>query len=226
MINIRQPLLASLASITFGLLSGSGFSQTLYEQFPQKIRADESYVFYSHGLIVEGNNPTPVHKEFGIYDFPGIKQALFEIGGFNLIAHHREKNTGVETYVTQLVSWVTTLIDEGVKPENITLIGFSRGGQLTAAASSRLSEYGLNTVIMAICFNEDFTATPPLILGGRLLSIYEVSDGPGSCQKLANRSQLTSFDKIAINTGLKHGAFYAPHDVWLVPIQRWLQGDL
>jgi hypothetical protein len=26
-------------------------------------------VIYSHGLIVEGDDPRPVHPEYGVYDF-------------------------------------------------------------------------------------------------------------------------------------------------------------
>ena len=43
----------------------------VFETFPNEIKPDEKYVFYSHGYIVEGSNPKPVHPEWGIYDFPG-----------------------------------------------------------------------------------------------------------------------------------------------------------
>ena len=53
----------------------------LYDHFPDAIHADERYVIYSHGLIVEGNDPKPISPKYGQYDFPAIKQALFSAGG-------------------------------------------------------------------------------------------------------------------------------------------------
>src|SRR5688572_29180787 len=86
----------------------------IYDGFPDEIHPAERYVIYSHGLIVEGDDPRPVHPEHGVYDFPAVKNALFESGGFNLIAHHRPKNTEVDAYVDTLESWVRRLVAAGV----------------------------------------------------------------------------------------------------------------
>lgn len=196
----------------------------IYEQFPSVIHSEERYVIYSHGLIAEGDDPRPVSPKYGIFDFPRIKQALFEGGGFNLIAVQRKKNVEFESHVSQLVSWVRQLMDAGVKPSRITLVGFSRGGQLTAVASSRLASTGINTAILAICSDGDFAVDPdpPLILGGRFLSIYEKSDEMGSCAKLARRGHLVSFEEVAISTGKGHGAFFQPLPVWVLPLKDWI----
>jgi hypothetical protein len=195
----------------------------IYENFPAAIHADERYVIYSHGLIVEGDNPRPVHPEYGVYDFPAIKQALFESGGFNLIAQQRPKNTDVQTYAATLQSWLQRLLAAGVKPGRITLVGFSRGAQLTAYASGALQSVGLNTALLAICSDGDLERDPPLVLGGRLLVIYETSDAMGSCANLARRSHLLSFQEIAISTGRKHGAFFQPLPEWIKPLKAWIQ---
>src|SRR5580692_3918162 len=79
----------------FGLFPLSGGAADIYAHFPDTIHANERYVIYSHGLIVEGDNPKPISPKFGQYDFPGIKLALFSGGGFNLIAYQRPKNTEV-----------------------------------------------------------------------------------------------------------------------------------
>jgi hypothetical protein len=57
----------------------------IYDRFPDAIHANERYVIYSHGFIVEGDDPKPISPQYGQYDFPAIKQALFTEGGFNLI---------------------------------------------------------------------------------------------------------------------------------------------
>jgi len=156
----------------------------IYDQFPDSIHSTERYVIYSHGLIVEGSDPKPVSPKYGQYDFPAIKQALFSEGGFNLIAYQRPKSSD-DSYADTLKSWVHRLIDAGVAPSRITLVGFSRGAQLTALASNGFASAGINTVLMAICEDGEVSHAPGLILGGNLLSIYETSDELGSCRKLA-----------------------------------------
>src|ERR1700722_66626 len=200
----------------------SGRAVEIYDRFPDAIHADERYVIYSHGLIVEGTDPKPISPKYGQYDFPAIKQALFNQGGFNLIAYQRPKNTDFDGYVETLKSWVKRLLDAGVRPSRISLGGFSRGGQMTAHASSALASKGINTALLAICTDGDFDRDPPLVLGGNLLSIYETSDEVGSCTKLATRSHLASFKEVAISTGKKHGAFFQPLPEWVRPLKAWI----
>jgi hypothetical protein len=211
-----------LMAVSLLLIPLSCRAVALYDQFPTAIHADERYVIYSHGLIVEGTDPKPISPRFGQYDFPAIKQALFSDGGFNLIAYQRPKNTDFDGYVATLKSWVKRLLDAGVRPSRISLVGFSRGGQTTAYASSDLAAYGINTALLAICTDGDFVRDPPLVLGGNLLSIYETSDELGSCNKLATRSHLTSFKEVAISTGKKHGAFFQPLPEWVKPLKSWI----
>jgi pimeloyl-ACP methyl ester carboxylesterase len=127
-----------------------------YEDFPRTIHTSERYVIYSHGLIVEGDDPRPKHPEFGVYDFPAVRDALFRNGNHNLIAPHRSKSAdGGENYVRKLEAGVRRLIAAGVAPGHITLVGFSRGAQLTAVAASRLRSTGINTALMAMCSQGD-----------------------------------------------------------------------
>ena len=193
----------------------------IYDKLPDTIRASERYVIYSHGMIVEGNDPKPISPQYGQYDFPGIKQALFSAGGFNLIAFQRPKSSD-DAYAKTLESWVRRLIEAGVKPSRITLIGFSRGAQLTALASNELASEGINTALLAICEDGDVSQATGLVLGGNLLSIYETSDGLGSCRKLSARSHLKSFKEIAISTGKRHGAFFQPLPQWVGPLKAWI----
>lgn len=193
----------------------------IYDRFPDSIHATERYVIYSHGMIVEGDDPKPVSPKYGQYDFPAIKQSLFREGGFNLIAYQRPKSSD-DSYADMLKSWVRRLVDSGVKPSRITLVGFSRGAQLTALASSALASAGINTALLAICENGEVSQAPGLTLGGNLLSIYETSDELGSCATLAAASHLKSFTEVPISTGKKHGAFFQPLPDWIRPLKAWI----
>ena len=208
--------------LTFiALIPISGRAVEIYDRFPDSINASERYVIYSHGFIVEGDDPKPVSPKYGQYDFPAIKQALFSGGGFNLIAYQRPKSTD-DSYADTLQLWVRRLLDAGVRPSRITLVGFSRGAQLTALASNGLASVGINTALLAICENGEVSQAPGLILGGNLLSIYEKSDELGSCGALAARSHLKSFKEVSISTGKKHGAFFQPLPAWIAPLQAWI----
>ena len=193
----------------------------IYDRFPDDVHAGEQYVIYSHGRIVEGDDPKPISPQYGQYDFPAIKKALFSGGGFNLIAFQRPKSSD-DAYANTLKSWVRHLLDAGVKPSRITLVGFSRGAQLTALASNDLASEGINTALLAICEDGDVSHATGLVLGGNLLSVYETSDELGSCRKLSARSHLKSFKEIAISTGKSHGAFFQPLPQWMGPLKAWI----
>jgi predicted esterase len=205
------------------VLPASSGAVEIYDTFPAKIHPQERYVIYSHGLIVEGTDPKPVHPEYGIYDFPAIKQALFRDGGFNLIAEQRPKNTDIAAYTARLEGWVRELLKAGVPASRITLAGFSRGSHLAAYASARLRDTGIHTALMGSCVDGDVPGQDaPYVLGGDLLNIYETTDEVLSCAALAKRSKLVSFREIAITTGKKHGAFFQPRREWLAPLKQWI----
>lgn len=196
----------------------------LFTDFPESIDAKAKYVFYSHGFIVEGTDPTPKHPRFGTYQFPDIKNALAG-GDFNLIAYHRPAGTNAGKFAAKLAADVKRLIKGGVPTENITLMGFSRGSMITVMASSQLAMPKLNTVIMAIC-GDWIASRPNLKLAGRVLSVYETSDRFGTCQALIDQSEgVTDFTEVSISTGKEHGAFFTPRSEWLVPVMEWIAGD-
>ena len=208
----------------FFLFAGYSNAGEIYTSFPDQIKADEAYVFYSHGLIVEGTNPRPMHTKFGVYQFPEIKNALAKGSDFNLIAYHRPKNTTISDYKVTLVSWIRTLVRSGVPPSNITLIGFSRGGHITAYASSELKELRINTVLLASCWPGGVQSESSVTFGGRFLSIFETTDVALSCKQLADRSSaLLSFDELAITTNKEHGDFFKPMEEWVTPLREWIQ---
>jgi len=219
----KEVIIKTLLSTALGLLiSTSCIANNIYESFPSEINAKEKYVFYSHGFIVEGTNPTPVNPRWGMYDFPNIKKALSD-ESYNLIAYHRPKGTDPRSYAKKLANEVNSLINKGVKAENITFIGFSRGGAITVLTSNYLADERINFVILAGC-SGFVKSNPELTVFGQVFSIFETSDGAGSCQFLIDRNnKVNSFEEISISTGKEHGAFYNPLPEWVVPVKRWIK---
>ena len=205
-------------------ISLTSYTGELYETFPSEINASEKYVFYSHGKIIEGKNPRPTHARWGTYDFPKVKAALSD-NSYNLLAYHRPKNTKPREFARKLSANVHSLIAQGVNPENISLVGFSRGGEITILASSYVKSNDINIILLASCsgFMRDH---PEFKVTGKVHSIYETSDGVGSCQFLIEQSeQAKKFEELAISTGKEHGAFYNPLPKWLIPVKKWLKGN-
>lgn len=195
----------------------------IYEQFPNKVDPNGQYVFYSHGMIVEGENTNPISPRWGEYDFPNVKKAISSIN-YKLIAYHRAKNTDPKKFAFKLTNDVKKLLALGVKAQNITLVGFSRGGEITILASRNLQSPDINIILLASCAdfmknNDSFTVY------GNIYSIYETSDIVGSCQFLINQStNVSTFNEIAISTGKEHGAFFTPLLEWVMPVKQRL-GD-
>ena len=195
----------------------------IYEKFPDKIDPNGKYVFYSHGKIVEGENTNPVSPRWGEYDFPEVKKTISS-NSYKLIAYHRAQNTNPKTFALKLSDDVKKLITLGVKPQNITLLGFSRGGEITILASRNIQNPDVNVILLASCAN--FMKNNNLFkVYGNIYSIYETSDMVGSCQFLINQSSNAgSFTEISISTGKEHGAFFTPISEWVIPVKKWL-GD-
>ncbi|MEZ4587299.1 MAG: alpha/beta hydrolase [Gemmatimonadales bacterium] len=206
------------------LLATPAAAQQVHPTIPARIDPAKSYLIYSHGRIVEGTNPRPVREGWGVYDFPAIQQALVSGTDWELISKQRPLEADVDLSADEIVGWVRGLITAGVPSHRITLIGFSKGGGITALASSRLRDLHLNTVLLATCW-ETMVADTALQFGGQLLSIYETSDvGVGSCRALASQSpELAGFEELAISTGKEHGAFFRPLPEWVDPLKAWVK---
>lgn len=204
-------------------LSPITFAGGIFGKLPDELSSQSRYVFYSHGYIVEGDNKTPEHPRWGVYDYPQILQEL-QLPDTFLISEHRAKNTDPFVHAKKLASQVKTLIDEGVAPENITLVGFSRGGFITAIASNYLKNKDLKFIIQAAC-TSGLAKRSEIKLFGHIRSIYETSDTVGSCHDVVQRDpqHISSFEEIAISTGKEHGAFYRPIDDWLIPTIKWFE---
>ena len=120
---------------------------------------------------------------------------------------------------------INGLIAKGIKAQDITVVGFSKGAMITVIALSLLKNDDVNFAIMATCVewyeSEEFLAG--LRLRGHILSIYEESDLAGSCHKLANKTPSpSSFTEISINTSKEYGAFFLPRNEWINPVVSWI----
>ena len=217
-----ESLLKTMLVIVSIFFAVKGQCGTLYTSFPDTIYPEQKYVFYSHGLIVEGDNMMPEDERWGVYDYIAVRKALRD-PDYNLIAYHRPARTVPDSFAQELADDVRKLIRKGVKPENITLLGFSRGGEITLLASSKLRLDKINTILLAVCGGV-VKNQPEYQAFGNVSSIYETSDFAGSCEFLQDRNKkLESFRETSISTGKEHGAFYQPLPQWLELVKKWVK---
>lgn len=186
---------------------------------PQKVDAKTRYLFYLHGKIVEQSR-RPTHPQHGFYEYDQILEN-FKQNGFVVIAEQRRKDTDIEYYAKQVAGQVKQLLDAGVPPKNITVVGASQGSWIAMLASTYLQNRDVNFVIIATC-SADAGFLKMVDLHGNVLSIYERSDRAGSCEDYrADATGLGEYKEVELNTGLKHGFIYKPLKEWIDPVVKW-----
>jgi ketosteroid isomerase-like protein len=193
----------------------------ILSDLPQKVDTRARYLFYLHGKIVEQDR-RPAHPQYGVYEYDQILDT-FKQKGLVVISEQRKKDTGVEQYGKRVAGQVKQLLEAGVPPENITVVGVSQGSWMTMLASTYLKNRKVNFVIIAAC-SADEGFLDLVNLHGNVLSIYERSDLAGSCQKYrTGATGLGEYKEVELNTGLKHGFIYRPMKEWIEPTVAWAQ---
>jgi hypothetical protein len=196
--------------------------------FPTTISAYTKYLIYLHGKIIEDQGIPAVSPEFGEYEYQAILEKL-ESYGFTVISEPRAKNTDGLDYGKRVSDQIRKLLDAGVPPENISVIGASKGGGIAIYVSHLLDNPKIQYVIMAICSPEEISRLKEsgITLTGKVLSIYDSADTlAGSCMDLFEFSKgegLSDSKEIVLNLGIGHGILYKPLDDWMQPAVEWVQ---
>ena len=188
---------------------------------PDNPDSTKHYLFYLHGLIVEEAGVRPQSEEHGYYEYQLILEELAK-EGFIVISEAREKGTQVRPYAEKIVSQIKKLMANKVLPENITILGASKGGIICAYVSNMLQEKEINYVFLAGLF-EKCLKDENLKLYGNVLSIHDRSDKLSITPVLYfQRSDgLGEFEEIVLSLDIGHGLIYRPYRDWIEPILKW-----
>lgn len=195
----------------------------ILQHVPSNPDITKRYLFYLHGLIVEEAGIRPKSDEHGYYEYELILEELVR-EGFIVISEARKKGTEIKPYAENIATQIKILLANNVPPGSITAVGASRGGVISAYASTILREQGINFVILAGLF-EKFLPDENLKLYGNVLSIHDRSDKQSITPELYfQRSEgLGKFKAIVLNLDIGHGLIYRPYREWIDPLLEWVR---
>ncbi len=195
----------------------------ILQHVPDNPDSTKRYLFYLHGLLVEEAGIRPKSQEHGYYEYELILEALAK-EGFTVISEVREKGTQIKPYAENIASQVKKLLTNMVPPGNITIVGASRGGIISAYVSTMLQEKRLNYVFLAGLF-EKYLDDENLKLYGNVLSIHDRYDKFSITPALYfQRSEgLGKFKEIVLSLNIGHGLVYKPHREWIDPLLEWVK---
>ena len=195
--------------------------------FTFSLSFSQKYIFYLHGKIVENQGEKAVDKVNGYraYLYTAILDSLKQKNN-RVISEVRAKDTNVKEYALKVKKQIDSLLKTGIAPKNITVIGASKGSTIAMYVSTYVKNSSVNYVFLAACSHELSEDEKDMNCYGNILSIYEKSDGAGSCTALKKHSNgIIHYKEVEINTGLRHGFLYKPLAEWLVPALRWANND-
>jgi len=195
----------------------------ILQDVPDSPDNKKHYLFYLHGLIVEVAGIRPKSEEHGYYEYELILQE-FAQHDFVVISEAREEGTQVKPYAEKIVAQVKRLLTADVPPQNITIVGASKGGIIGAYVSSMLQEKEINYLFLAGLF-EKCLVDKDLKLYGNILSIHDRADKLGMTPLLYfERSQgHGQFREIILNLDIGHGLIYKPYHQWFDPFLEWVK---
>ncbi len=195
------------------LLSTSAISQ---ETKPMK------HIFYLHGMIIEVQGINAESEEFGPYKYEDILDSL-EATGARVHSEVRTTNTDFNTFSEKISAQINALIQDGIQPHDISVIGASKGAMMAMAISS-LNKQPVNYILLG-GNSEQTEQSFDWKLHGSILGIYEKSDliaGKDYSYWIARSPEARVFQQLQLNTGLGHGFLYRPIEEWLGPALEWI----
>ena len=185
---------------------------------------DSKHIFYYHGKIIEDQGLPAKSDKFGTYDYKHIIQAL-DAAGFTVHSEIRAAGTDVAGYAAKEIATIQSLIASGVAPQNITLIGGSKGAVIAMTIQNTLQNPSVRSVLLAGMF-PSIVGSDTMQLYGHVLSIFATNDTlVVDPQPLVTRSkELQEFKSIEVSSPYGHGLLFKPYAEWVEPAILWARG--
>ncbi|QTE23418.1 hypothetical protein [Polaribacter cellanae] len=198
---------------------------TIFSFLKSSAQNQKKYIYYLHGRIIEVQGKNAVSNVYGKYEFDNIIKALNNKTD-SIIAVIRNNNVDHIEYAKKVSKQINRLVEKGVKPNNITVIGASKGAIIASYVATINKNY-INYVLLA--GNNNYQENNRnWKFHGQVLCIYEISDtiAGKNYDYWQNKENLTTkFEQIALKTNLGHGFLYKPINAWLKPTKKWIKNQ-
>jgi hypothetical protein len=194
-----------------------------------RIDTSARYLFFFHAKIVEDKGLPAISEQFGEYRYRAILQRLASFG-FTVVSEVRPKEASSGVYAERVAAQVRRLLDAGVAPSHITVVGASKGAYMAALVSHQITTPGIGYVILAMCDAETvaYMIKQGTDLHGDVLALRDAADTKeltGPCGPLfAFSRNIGAHHETIVNVGTGHGILYRPLDEWVLPVIRWAMG--
>jgi len=179
-------------------------------------------VIYLHGQIIEEQGINAHSTLFGKYAFEEIIDFLRNTPA-TVYADVHDSNVHFVHYCQQISNRIDSLILTGIRPNQITVLGASKGGVM-AMIISNMNETPINYIFLG-SNNITIEQENDWSFNGRILGIYDLSDklaGKPYDHWIEQSPNAKSFKQVELNTGVGHGFLYKPIDEWLLPTKEWI----
>jgi len=183
------------------------------------------HIYYLHGKINEEQGRNAISEKFGKFDMDEILKQL-NVNNSVIHCEIRTKDTDVKIYATKISREIDSLINSGIPPKNITIVGASKGA-IIAMNISNINKHNINYVFLA--GNNDYQEkNNDWKFHGQILCIYDLSDdiaGKNYNYWKEKPNYSTIFEQLEIKTNLGHGFLYKPLKEWINPTKEWIKNQ-
>ncbi|ASW74010.1 hypothetical protein IQ37_07260 [Chryseobacterium piperi] len=187
-------------------------------------KTEKKYIFFLHNKFLEQNLSGTFEPNYGVKaEYNEILES-FRKDGFIVLSEKRKPKTDAIDYAKKVVHQIDSLLAKGIKSNNITVIGLSKGGYIAQYVSTYAENPNLNFVFIGSFEDSDIEEMPEINFCGNILTIYEKSDTYGVSaikRKELSKLPVKNFREVELNTGLKHRFLYIASDEWIKPCKMW-----
>lgn len=218
---MKQTSILILCLLAF-TTSVQGQGVTPYITHP--VDSNGKFLFYLHGGVVQQQGAKAVSAYYGAYDYHGILDTLAS-EGFHVVSEVRPKESTEAEYANKVAAQVDSLLDHGVSPVNISVVGASLGAYIAVEVSYMLKNDRINYALLGLCsdYALDYFSKYKGKLYGNFLSIYEKTDDKGSCRPIFDKLPLNKkFIEIELRMGNSHAFLFKPYREWTEPLVNWI----
>jgi len=156
-------------------------------------------------------------------DHAAIVQA-FEDQGFEVstFAYAGESRLA---YAHRIADEVRAMMDKGVAPEEINVVGAGTGSKIATLTSALVGNRHVNYALLGAC-DPAMKANYNFRMSGRVLGIHDANDSTSlSCRSLWGDSpKVSERQELVLNSGHGSALFHEPRKEWLQPVSEWATG--